>query len=163
MSGPLAGLIPCGGLLERAELCMIEFLGLSGGPGQACGILARLGDEGIALAYVNIGNSSGGRRNMSFCIDQADLEACRILVESARREHTPDLVLMQDNVTKLTLYGPHFQEKHALVSGVFSALNGRGVQAHGISMSVNSISFVVDSTDRDQSVACLHERFQWED
>lgn len=163
MNGQQNGLIQCGGLLERTNLCMIEFLGIAGGSGQACGILARLGDEGIALAYVNIGNSAGGLRNLSFCVDRDDLDACRTLVESVQKEHAPELVLMQDPVTKLTLYGPHFQEKHALVSGLFSILCGHGVQAHGISMSVNSISFVVDSADREQSVACLRERFAWED
>ena len=163
MNGQQNGRIQCGGLLERTDLCMVEFLGLDGEPGQACGILARFGNEGIPLAYVSIGNSSRGRRNMSFCVDRTDMEACRVLVESVQEEHAPELILMQDQVTKLTLYGPHFQEKHALVSGVFSVLCDHGVKAHGISMSVNSISFVVDSTDRDQSVACLRERFSWED
>jgi aspartokinase len=155
------GLIECGGLLERGNLCLIEFLGLDGTPGVACGILARFGDAGIPLAYVSIGNGPRKQRNMSFCVDRMDLPACHPLVETVRSDHAPELVVMHEPATKLTLYGPHFQEKHALVAGVFAALCERGIKAHGIAMSVNSISFVVNSGDRDLAIECLRQRFAW--
>ncbi|RKZ19100.1 hypothetical protein DRQ50_02760 [bacterium] len=155
------GRILCGGLLRRDQLAMIEFLGLDGEPGSACGILERFGEAGIPLAYVSLGNGPDGQRNVAFCVDRVDLVTSRPLLETVEKERRPVEVLIREPVTKLTLYGPHFQEKHGLAAGVFAALCERGVKSHGISMSVNSISFVVDSRLCEEAVACLRLRFEW--
>ena len=140
---------------------MLEFLGLGGEPGNACGILSRFGDAGIPLAYVSIGNGPDGQRNVAFCVDRVDLVTAQPLVDTVEKGHDPQEVLIREPVTKFTLYGPHFQEKHALAASVFAALCERGVKSHGISMSVNSISFVVDSGMCEEAVDCLRERFEW--
>ena len=140
---------------------MIEFLGLDGEPGNACGILGRFGDAGIPLAYVSIGNGTAGQRNVAFCMERVDLVTGRALVDVVEKRHAPQEVLIREPVTKFTLYGPHFQEKHALAARLFAVLCERGVRSHGISMSVNSISFVVDSGMCAESVACLRQRFEW--
>jgi len=155
------GRILCGGLLRRDQLAMIDFLGLSGEPGRACSILERFGEAGIPLAYVSLVNGPGKQRNVTFCVDRMDLITSKPLVEGVEMRLTPMEVQVREPVVKFTLYGPHFQEKHALAASLFSALCTYGVKCHGISMSVNSISFVVDEAVSEAVVGCLRERFEW--
>ena len=58
-------------------------------------------------------------------------------------------------VAILTLYGPHFLEKHNLASEVFSALCVDGINAHTVCSSINSISVVVDAAGPGRTVECL--------
>lgn len=155
------GRILCGGLLRRENLAMIEFLGLDGEPGDACAILERFGEEGIPLAYVSLVNGPGNQRNVMFCVDRMDLITSRPLVAGVEKRLSPQEVVLREPVVKFTLYGPHFQEKHALAASLFGALCVHGVKCHGITMSVNSISFVVDAGVSGSTVKCLRERFEW--
>ena len=153
--------IECGGLMERGDLCLVEVLGFDWRPGQACGILGKFGQAEIPLSYLSIGNGTEGDKNMSFCLDTALMAENRHLLEDVEKEFRPTRVEVQAPVNILTLYGPHFLEKHNLASEVFSALCVDGINAHTVCSSVNSISVVVDTLDRDRTVACLGQKFSW--
>lgn len=153
--------IACGGLMERGDLSLVEVLGFDWRPGEACGILGKFGQAGMALSYLSIGNGADGGKNMSFCVKTTELATHRKLLAEIETEYSPRRVAARSPVVILTLYGPHFLEKRSLASEVFSALCVTGVNAHTVCSSVNSISVVVDVLDRDGTVACLRERFTW--
>ncbi len=153
--------IECGGLMERGGLCLVEVLGFDWRPGETCGILAKFGDAGISLSYLNVGRDARDRRNMVLCVNRQDLEKSRTLLEEIRAEFVPELIEVQEQVVKLTIYGPHFNERYALVAQVFAALCSRGIEARTVGSSVNSISFVVDAVDRELAIGCLREKFAW--
>ena len=73
----------------------------------------------------------------------------------------PTIVAVNAPVTILTLYGPHFLERHTLASEVFSALCIHGIDARTVCSSVNSISVVINIPDRDRTVECLRQKFEW--
>ena len=77
------------------------------------------------------------------------------------REYQPSKVEVRAPVVILTLYGPHFSERPALVRQVFSALCVDGIQAQTVASSINSISLVIETLDRDRTVRCLEEKFSW--
>ncbi len=151
----------CGGLMERGDLCLVEVLGFDWRPGQACGILAKFGAAGISLSYLTVGNGANEEKNMSFCVKTEEMAAHREIIEEIKEEFTPDKVCVNAPVVILTLYGPHFLERHNLASEVFSALCVAGIQNHTVCSSINSISVVIDVPDREQTVACLQEKFEW--
>jgi len=153
--------IKCGGLMERGELCLVEVLGFDWRPGKACGILGKFGQAGISLSYVSIGNGPDGDKNMSFCMSTVKLAEHRELLDEVREEFNPTKLEARAPMVILTLYGPHFLDKHNLASEVFSALCVEGVNAHTVCSSVNSISVVVDTLDRDRTVECLKHKFDW--
>jgi aspartokinase len=157
----MMGKIQCGGLMERRDLCLVEVLGFDWQPGQACGILGKFGQAEIPLSYLSIGNGADGHKNMSFCVDTASMAANRHLTEEIEREFSPRAVRVNAPVTILTLYGPHFLEKHTLASEVFSALCVDGIDALTVASSINSISVVIHIPDRDRTVECLKQRFEW--
>ena len=153
--------IQCGGLMERNDLCLVEVLGFDWRPGKACGILGKFGQVGISLSYLSIGNGPDGDKNMSFCLSTAKLAEHHHILAEIRKEFTPKKVEARAPMTILTLYGPHFLDKHNLASEVFSALCVDGISTHTVCSSINSISVVVDAMDRDPSVACLKRKFVW--
>ncbi len=153
--------INCGGLMERGDLCLVEVLGFDWRPGQACGILGKFGQVEISLSYLSIGNGPDGDKNMSFCLSTAKLAQHRHLLDEIRDQFRPTKIEARAPMVILTLYGPHFLEKHNLASEVFSALCVDGINAHTVCSSINSISVVVDTLDRDHTVACLSQKFAW--
>lgn len=155
--------IQCGGLIEKSSLCLVEVMGFDWRPGQACGILAKFGRVQIPLTYLSIGNGADGNKNMSFCLSTGDLARERHILDEIRDEFAPKKLETRAPVAILTLYGPHFLEKHTLASQVFSALCVDGIEALTVGSSVNSISIVVHTLDRDRTVECLQQHFEWPD
>ncbi len=150
-----------GGLIERGGVCLVEVLGFDWEPGKACGILGRLGGVGIPLSYLSIGNGRDGDKNMSFCVGAERLAAGRDIIDEIKTIYEPDRVEVRGPMSILTLYGPHFSERTSVASEVFSALCVDGIDAQTVCSSVNSISVVVDTLDRDRTVACLKQKFAW--
>ena len=155
--------IPWGGLMERHDLCLVEVLGFDWRPGAPCGILGKFAARDIALSYLSLGNGVEGDKNMSFCVKTEKLAANRDILEAVEREYEPRKVEVRAPVVILTLYGPHFNERPALASQVFSALCVDGIQAQTVASSINSISVVIETLDRDRVVRCLEEKFSWPD
>ncbi len=155
--------IPCGGLIERHDLCLVEVLGVEWRPEESCGILGKFAAKGIALSYLSLGNGPDGRKNMSFCVNTDKLAANRALLAEIEQEFSPRKVEVRAPVVILTLYGPHFNERPALASQVFAALCMDGVQAQTVCSSINSISAVIETLDRDRAVQCLEQKFSWPD
>lgn len=153
--------IQCGGLMERGDLCLVEVLGFDWRPGQACGILGKFGQAEISLSYLSIGRDSAGLKNMSFCVSTALLAAHQHVLKEIEAEFKPKMVRSTAPVTILTLYGPHFLEKHNLASEVFSSLCSDRIDAITVCSSVNSISVVINIPDRARTVASLRTKFDW--
>jgi aspartokinase len=153
--------IQCGGLMERRDLCLVEVMGFDWKPGKACGILGKFGHSEISLSYLSIGRDSTGQKNMSFCVSTALLATKSHILKEIETEFEPDTVRSTAPVTILTLYGPHFLEKHNLATEVFSALCVDSIDAITVCSSVNSISVVINIPDRDRTVECLRHKFDW--
>ena len=153
--------IQCGGLMERNDLCLVEVLGFDWRPGQACGILGKFGQAGISLSYISMKKRKNKDKNMSFCVRTEELADQRAIIEEIRQEFAPRKLEVRAPVAILTLYGPHFLDKPALASQVFSALCVDRIDAQTVCSSVNSISVVVDTLDRDRTIECLRGVFSW--
>ncbi len=155
--------IPSGGLIERHDLCLVEVLGFAWQPGEACGILGKFAGREIPLSYLSLGNGSDGDKNMSFCVNTEQLAANRDVLDEIRSEYTPRKVEVRAPVVILTIYGPHFLDRPALASQVFSALCLDGILAQTVCSSINSISVVIETLDHDRAVRCLEQKFAWPD
>lgn len=157
----MSGKVACGGLIEKGDHCLVEVLGFQRIAREPCGILGCFGDAGIALAYLSVGNGADGLTNMSFCVRTDELAAQRHLLDEVREKFGPQRVAATAPTVILTLYGPHFLERTSLASQVFSTLCADGINPHTVASSVNSISVVVDTHDRDAAVASLRRQFEW--
>lgn len=157
----MSGKIAIGGLMERRDLCLVEVLGFDWKPGAACGILGKFGRAEISLNYLSIGADAEGQKNMSFCVYTEAMAGNRQIIREIEEEFSPRKVQVNAPVTILTLYGPHFLDRHSLATEVFSALCVDGIDALTVCSSVNSISVVINIPDRDRTVECLAQKFDW--
>jgi len=155
--------ISCGGLLERRDVTLIEIQGFGRGHGQARGILARFGQAGVSLTYLSIGHGAAGEKNMSFCVASEEEALWRPVLDGVATDYHPDRVQALAPAVILTLYGPHFLERHSLAAEVFAVVCGDGIESLAVCSSVNSISLVVRDEDRDRAEASLRRRFAWPD
>ena len=57
--------VPCGGLIQKGDHCLVQVLGFTQVANESCGILGRFGDAGITLAYLSVGNGADGTTNIS--------------------------------------------------------------------------------------------------
>ena len=153
--------IPCGGLIERKGLSLIEIMGYRWQPGQSCGILGLYAEAEVPLGYLSIGHNSDGLRNMAFCIGVDAMHRTQDLLEKIRDTHLPVNVKITEPVTILTLYGPHFYERVALASEVYGSLCNDGIDALSLGSSVNSISLVVAEADVARTRRSFRHRFAW--
>ncbi len=155
--------IKCGGLIEKANLCLVEVMGIDWQPDRACGILGKFGKVSIPLTYLSVGNDADGDKNMSFCLSTENLARERHILEEIKVEFKPKKLKTRAPVAILTLYGPHFLEKHTLASRFFCALCVDGIDALSVCSSVNSMSVVVNTLERDRTVECFRQHFEWQE
>ena len=154
---------PCGGLLERDEVCLVRILGTDWKAGQVEDILQQFADQDITLPYLIIEHGSDEDRNMSLCVKREDLDRTTALLTEIRQTLGPSKVVSLDSVVILTLYGPHFMDKPALASRALSGLFQAGIKPHSLTTSINSISLVISPMDHAVAVASLGELFEWPD
>jgi aspartokinase len=153
--------IRCGGLIQKNSLCLIEVLGYGWQPGEACGILNMFSEANLSLAFLNVGNSRDGLRNMSLCLGNEHLGLVQELVKRIDDELRPSRINVSENVTILTIYGPHFYEKQGLASTAYSAFCSAAINTMAVCSSVNSLSFVIDKKDTLSTIECLRDSFDW--
>ena len=153
--------IQCGGLIERRDLVLLEIMGYEWRPGSSCGILGKFAAEGVPLCYLSIGRCADGKKHLAVCVERKMLDRCRPILDGIQAEFEPQTIDIVENVIILTVYGPHFYEKVALASEVYGSLCMVSINAHSVGSSVNSISMIVDATDRERTIASLRTRFVW--
>lgn len=153
--------IQCGGLIERRDLSLIEILGYKWRAGRSSRILTMFAEHMIPLCYLALGGCAADDKQLALCVESRVLPNCRPILDAVANEFAPRALAVTEDVVVLTLYGPHFYERVALASEVYAALCGAEINAHSAGSSVNSISFVIDSVQRDAAIAALRTRFVW--
>ncbi len=153
--------IKCGGLIERTDLCLVEVQGYAWRPGHSCGILSKFADAGIPLAFLNISNDGGKRKIMTFCLARDCAALVPNLLLEVEQEYEPESVHAEHGMAIITLYGPHFYERVALASEVYTCLCEAGIDAQAVGSSVNSISLVIRHGESASTRRALATRFEW--
>ena len=153
--------IKCGGLIERTDLSIVEIQGYDWQPGQSCGILGKFADAGIPLAFLNIGNDVNDKKIMTLCLARERSALLPAIIQKIEADFTPTRIGTRDQVVIITLYGPHFYERVALASEVYSCLCRAGIDAQAVGSSVNSISMVVGAEEAARTRDALSSRFEW--
>ncbi len=153
--------ILCGGLIERPDLCLVEIWGLTGGPDTSRAILEMIGDAGVALAYLSQTRTREGERALSLCVEGFDAERMAEIVAEVRERYDPRHADLTGDMALLTLYGPHFNERHALAGSLFAGFVESGVRCFGLNSAVNSITCLVPNEDVAAAREGLRARFVW--
>jgi aspartokinase len=152
--------IKVGGIMANTGLAMVSILSLPDrpdGPGMA---LHAMGKRNINIEFIVHGLDLEGNGNMTFCIDQKNLETALEALEGVKPLIEAKGVSYHPNVAVISVFGPHFRERPMISGLMFNALGTAGINVLAISTSISSCSCLIEADQTEDAMRALHETFE---
>jgi len=154
------GKIKVGGIMTNTGLATVSVLSLPDRPGIVGTVLHALGKRSINIEFIVHNLDLEGNGNITFCIDQKDLEVALEVLESIKPFIDAGGISHHPNVAVISVFGPHFRERPMISGLMFNALATTGINILAISTSISSCSCVVQADRIEDAVRVLHETFE---
>lgn len=152
--------IQIGGILHNHNYTMLKVVGLPNKPGFAGRILTKLGRANITLHFIAEGEDAFGFANMTLCISQDDSKQAVDIISTQKNGNENQKVEEINNISTLTVYGPHFREKPAISGEMCSALGHAEINILGISTSISSVCCLIKDKDFEKAYESLLKVFE---
>ena len=137
--------------------------GVSDTPGMAYGILGPLSDANIEVDVIVQNVSVNGKTDFTFTTSKDDETATTSLIESMKSSLEFDDLLIDSNISKVSLVGVGMRTHAGIASTDFKALSENGVNIQMISTSEIKITIVINENNVDNAVKALHSAFKLEE
>ena len=152
--------IRVGGIMARTGLAMVSIFSIRGRPEVPNIVLHSLGEKDINIEFVVHTLDLEENGNLTFCIEQRNLDAALELLESIKSLMEAKAISYHSNVTVISVFGPHFREKPFISGSILNALGISGVKILAISTSISSCSCLVQGDQTEEAMRALHETFE---
>ena len=152
--------VKVGGIMASAGLATVSILSLPNRPDIAGTVLHALGKRSINIEFVVHNLELEGNGNMTFCIDQKDLETALEVLEGVKPLIEAKGISYHPNVAVISVFGPHFRERPMISGLMFNALGTTGINVLAISTSISSCSCLIQADQAEDAVRALHETFE---
>ena len=146
--------------MASSGLATVSILSLPNRPDVAGTVLHALGRRNINIEFVVHNLDLEGNGNMTFCIDQKDLEAALGALEGVKPLIEAKGISYHPNVAVISVFGPHFRERPMISGLMFNALGTAGINVLAISTSISSCSCLIQADQAEDAVRALHETFE---
>lgn len=147
------------GIIKEPDICIISLVDIPDIKGISYRIFRAVSDAGVVVDMISLPASDYGRQDISFTISKK----FRYTAEKVLREKQAELgfakLVVQDNVTKISVVGSGVQSGIGVAAKVFKILYENDISLRLISTSEIKISVVVDKADADLAVHKIHEDF----
>ena len=137
--------------------------GVSDTPGMAYGILGPLSDANIEVDVIVQNVSVNGKTDFTFTTSKDDEAATTSLIESMKSSLEFDDLLVDSNISKVSLVGVGMRTHAGIASTAFKSLSENGVNIQMISTSEIKITIVINENNVDNAVKALHSAFKLEE
>jgi len=151
--------IKVGGIMAASGLATVSILSLPDRPDVPGVILHAMGGRNINIEFVVHNVDIEGNGNMTFCIDQKNLEVALETLEGVKTLIEAKGISYHPNVATISVFGPHFRERPMISGLMFNALGTAGINVMAISTSISSCSCVIEAEQIDNAMRALHETF----
>jgi aspartokinase len=149
-----------GGILENTDLTLYRITTFDDAPGAAGAILKFYAQRNINLEYITESGSVKGQAFMGICIKNHFVpEVDKFIKENKDRIKEYHINKIED-VSTISIYGPHFREKHSIAARFCSLLGAQGVNILGLSSSVSSICAVIKSNQLINARQAILKKFE---
>jgi len=149
-----------GGILENTNLTLYRIGTLDDTPGAAGAILKFFAQRNINLEYITESGAMDGPASISICLkDEFVPEVDRFIHENEDRIRNYNIHKIEE-VSTISIYGPHFREKHSIAARFCSLLGAHGVNILGLSSSVSSICAVIKTEELEKARRAVLKRFE---
>ena len=114
--------------------------------------------HGLNLAFLSLGPPHPEREEtLAFCLPSSNGKACRTILDGLRSEDTP---LTSCQAAVFTMNGPHFGDRHGIVSELLNAFEEYQISLLGLSCTIASVTGVVPSSQLDSTVKAITSSFE---
>ncbi len=153
------GKVKVGGIMAANGLATVSILSLPQRPDVPGTVLHAMGNRNINIEFVVHNVDIDGNGNMTFCIDQKNLEAALGVLEEVKPLIESRGISYHPNVATVSVFGPHFRERPMISGLMFNALGTAGINVMAISTSISSCSCVIEADQIEEAMRALHETF----
>lgn len=154
------GKVKVGGIMAANGLATVSILALPYRPDIPGMILQAMGGRHINIEFVVHNLDIEGNGNMTFCIDQKNLEIALEVLEGVKPLIEAKGISYHPNVATISVFGPHFRERPMISGLMFNALGTAGIHVMAISTSISSCSCVIEADQIEEAMRALHETFE---
>ncbi len=152
--------VKVGGIMAASGLATVSILSLPDRPDVPGMILHAMGGRNINIEFVVHNVDIEGNGNMTFCIDQKNLETALEVLEGVKPLIEARGISYHPNVATVSVFGPHFRERPMISGLMFNALGTAGINVMAISTSISSCSCVIEADQIEDAMRALHETFE---
>jgi aspartokinase len=154
------GKVKVGGIMASTGLATVRILSLPDRPGVVGTVLHALGKRSINIEFIVHNLDLEGNGNITFCINQMDLEVALEVLEGVKPLIEAKGISNHPNVAVISVFGPHFRERPMISGLMFNTLGTTGINVLAISTSISSCSCVIQADRIEDAVRALHETFE---
>jgi aspartokinase len=152
--------VKVGGIMANTGLATVSILSLPDRPDVAGTVLHALGKGSINIEFIVHNLDLEGNGNMTFCIDQRNLETALDVLERVKPLIEAKGISYHPNVAVISVFGPHFRERPMISGSMFNALGAAGISVLAISTSISSCSCLIKADQVEDAMTALHETFE---
>ena len=151
--------VKVGGIMANMGLAMVSIFSIRGRPEVPNIVLHSLGEENINIEFVVHTLDLEENGNLTFCIEQKNLDAALELLERIKSLMEAKAISYRSNVAVISVFGPHFREKPFISGLILNALGISGINILAVSTSISSCSCLIQADQTEDAMRALHETF----
>ena len=154
------GKVKVGGIMANMGLATVGIHSIPDRPDVPGIVLHTLGEKNINIEFIVHNLDLEGNGNLTFCIDQKNLESALEVLEKIKSLIEAKGVSYQPNVAVISVFGPHFRERPVISGLILNALAISGINVLAISTSISSCSCLIQANQVEDAMRALHETFE---
>ncbi len=147
------------GIAHDTSATKITVHGVPDRPGVAAALFEPLASEGVSVDMIVQNVSERGITDISFTVPREHAEVARTTAETVASEIGAAGVDVAPNIARLSIVGSGMRAEPGVAATMFRELADAGVNIDMISTSSIRVSCVIDESDVERAVECLHRAF----
>jgi aspartate kinase len=145
------------GIAYTKNEAKVTLLKVADKPGVAAAVFGPLADANINVDMIVQNISEDGKfTDMTFTVQDTDLERALKVIEAARAHIDFERVISSSNIVKLSVIGVGMASHAGVAAEMFRALAAKGINILAISTSEIKISVLIDADYLELAVRTLH-------
>ncbi len=137
----------------------VTVIGVPDRPGVAAQLFTALAEANINVDMIIQNVSDQARTDISFTVNQDDLERVREVLEEISDQIGAEGYDFDEDVARISLVGAGMRSHPGVAAAMFQALADKGINIEMISTSPIKTSCVVRKSAGETAIKALHERF----
>ncbi len=151
---------PVSGVAADLSQVRISVINVPETPGTAAALFGKLADNNVSVDMIIQTHAINAEtNNIDFTVANSDLEQALELVEEFRKEFSAEKILINEDISKVSIVGAGMIDRPGIAAKMFKALAGAGINIQMISTSEIKISCVIEKSASEKAVKALHSAF----